>query len=172
MIEFLRFPQMDTIWDWVSFLVDILGVLAIPFTIYQILQVKAKVNTSIRAMNDMKMLQEHEMIKRILRDICIQQDALNWLLEKHGQIGYRNNAFEEKCHGIISAINGYLNELPVKYEDITDPLRSVVTELHKYDYEDRKELEEAEGYLCSAIQALKIAEERCNDANIQMIAQG
>lgn len=172
MIEFLRLPQLATFWDWLGFLADIFGVLALPFTIIQLLQVKKKVNASIRAMNDLKALQEHELLKKILRDISVQQDGLNWMLEKHGQLGYRNNSFEDKCHEIISAINGYLNELPIKYKEIIEPLRSVVTELHKYDYSNKTALEEAEGYLYSAIQAIKTAEEKCNSANIHMIAQG
>ena len=172
MIEFLRLPQLITLWDWVGFLADIIGVLALPFTIIQLFQGKKKVNASIRAMNDLRTLQEHELLKKILRDISVQQDGINWMLEKHGQQGYRNNSFEEKCHEIIYAINGYLNELPIKYEEIIEPLRSVVTELHKYDYMNKTALEEAEGYLYSAIQAIKSAEEKCNLANIHMIAQG
>ena len=172
MIDFWKLPQLTTIWDWLGFLADIFGVLALPFTIIQLLQVKEKVNASIKAMNDLKTLQEHELLKKILRDICVQQDGINWMLEKHGQKGYRNNAFVEKCHEIISAINGYLNELPIKYKEIIEPLRSVVTELHKYDYSNRTALEEAEGYLYSAIQAIKAAEEKCNAASIHMIAQG
>ena len=49
MIEFLRFPQLTTLWDWLGFLADIFGVLALPFTIIRLLQVKKKVNASIRA---------------------------------------------------------------------------------------------------------------------------
>ena len=71
MIEFLRLPQLITLWDWVGFLADIIGVLALPFTIIQLFQVKKKVNASIRAMNDLRTLQEHELLKKILRDISV-----------------------------------------------------------------------------------------------------
>lgn len=70
----------------------------------------------------------------------------------------------------MSALTRCVNELPIKYKEISDPIRSTVLELRIYNGGDKKHLEEAEGYLYSAIQAVKVAEEQFSVDNIKMIA--
>ena len=164
------FSQFKTAWDWIGLIADIFGFVALGITIWQIVQVNGKINSSIDAMNELKRLQEQELLKKIFVDLSDQQGALCWLLEKNGQNGYRIGTLQEKNSEIIFRVNHCINELPAKYKEIVDPLRSVVLELRNYNGKCRKPLEEAEGYLYSALLALKLVEEKYALDNINMIA--
>ena len=129
LMAFFGFSQFQTFWNWIGLAADLFGIVALAITIWQIMQVKSKVNFSIDAMNELKRLQEQELLKKIFKELEGQQENLNWLLEKHGQ-----------------------------------------SELRGYNGEGKKHLEEAEGYLYSAIQAVKVAEEQFSVDNIKMIA--
>lgn len=91
-------------------------------------------------------------------------------MNKCGQSGFRTSTFEEKNAEIISTINHCLNELLSKHTQISEPLRLAVLELRKFNGTNKKPLEEAEGYLYSALQAIKAADEECAEANETMIA--
>ena len=170
LMAFFGFSQFKTFWNWIGLAADLFGIVALAITIWQIMQVKSKVNSSIDAMNEMKRLQEQELLKKIFKELEGQQENLNWLLEKHGQSGYRGTIFEEKNAVIVTTLTHCVNELPIKYKEISDPIRSTVLELRSYNGEGKKHLEEAEGYLYSAIQAVKVAEEQFSVDNIKMIA--
>ena len=45
--SFWDFSQFETAWDWLGWLADIFGIIALGTTLVQILQVKNKVNSSI-----------------------------------------------------------------------------------------------------------------------------
>lgn len=169
-MAFFSFSQFKTFWNWIGLAADLFGIVALAITIWQILQVKRKVNSSIDAMNELKRLQEQELLRKIFKELEGQQETLNWLLEKHGQSGYRKITFEEKNAEIISALTRCSNELPIKYKEISKPIRSTVLELRNYNGGDKRHLEEAEGYLYSAIQAVKVADEQFSIDNIKMIA--
>lgn len=170
LMAFFSFSQFKTFWNWIGLAADLFGIVALAITIWQIMQVKSKVNSSIDAMNELKRLQEQELLRKIFKELEGQQEKLNWLLEKHGQDGYRKTIFEERNIEIVSALTRCVNELPIKYKEISDPIRSTVLELRIYNGGDKKHLEEAEGYLYSAIQAVKVAEEQFSVDNIKMIA--
>lgn len=55
-------------------------------------------------------------------------------------------------------------------EIITEYRMNTVKRVRKYNGTDKKQLEEAEGYLYSALQAVKAADEECTKANENMIA--
>lgn len=168
--SFWNFSQFETAWDWLGWLTDIFGIIALGITLVQIWQVKNKVNSSINAMSELKRLQEQEILKKAFVDLSRQQENIYWLLNKYGQSGFRTSTFEEKNTEIISTINHCLNELLSKHTQISKPLRLAVLELRKYNGTDKKPLEEAEGYLYSALQAVKAADEECAKANENMIA--
>lgn len=65
--SFWDFSQFETAWDWLGWLADIFGIIALGTTLVQILQVKNKVNSSINAMSELKRLQEQEILKKLLR---------------------------------------------------------------------------------------------------------
>lgn len=113
------FSQFKTAWDWIGLIADIFGFVALGITIWQIFQVKGKINSSIDAMNELKRLQEQELLKKIFVDLSDQQGALCWLLEKNGQNGYRIGTLQEKNSEIIFRVNHCINELPAKYKEIT-----------------------------------------------------
>lgn len=96
LMAFFGFSQFKTFWNWIGLAADLFGIVALAITIWQIMQVKSKVNSSIDAMNELKRLQEQELLKKIFKELEGQQENLNWLLEKHGQSGYRGTIFEEK----------------------------------------------------------------------------
>ena len=96
LMAFLASLNSKTFWNWIGLAADLFGIVALAITIWQIMQVKSKVNSSIDAMNELKRLQEQELLKKIFKELEGQQENLNWLLEKHGQSGYRGTIFEEK----------------------------------------------------------------------------
>lgn len=174
MIEWLSkifsVSQFSTIWDVIGLIADVFGIVGLAITIYQIGQVKDKVNSSVQSMNELRRLQEQARLKEIFNDLCKQQEELGWLISKTGQIGYNREMFSNKTSEIISSMNRCLSELQSKHAEISDPLRSAVLELRKYDEGEKKPLVEAEGYLYSAMQALKTIDEQYTTGNINTIA--
>ena len=137
LMAFFGFSQFKTFWNWIGLAADLFGIVALAITIWQIMQVKSKVNSSIDAMNELKRLQEQELLKKIFKELEGQQENLNWLLEKHGQSGYRGTIFEEKNAVIVTTLTHCVNELPIKYKEISDPIRSTVLELRSYNGEGK-----------------------------------
>lgn len=76
---------------------DLFGIVALAITIWQIMQVKSKVNSSIDAMNELKRLQEQELLKKIFKELEGQQENLNWLLENMDRVDIGGQYSKKKC---------------------------------------------------------------------------
>ena len=122
---FFGFSQFKTFWNWIGLAADLFGIVALAITIWQIMQVKSKVNSSIDAMNELKRLQEQELLKKIFKELEGQQENLNWLLEKHGQSGYRGTIFEEKNAVIAKNEQLRADLLRAISHDLRTPLCSI-----------------------------------------------
>lgn len=160
------------IWQFLtsSSFAAISGICSINGLIIAILQIKGlrtKVEESANAVEKVLQVKEHEEIRRILQTVTDIQKKMT----ADNPRGTSADSLNKEIDGFIQKLNECAVSLPSSEKDISDALRMVIDILRTKD-ESSESLIEAEGYLYSIIEKLKVKNEIYEKLESDRISKG
>lgn len=160
-------------WSIIGNIASVCSIIALPIAIWQIIDLKSKVENTeigIRKVLDVK---EHEKFDNLFKIIVEQYHKISDLIPQVIKNG--KSPQEKKCVEINRSINLCIVELSPQYSDILKSLNYAISHIEKFvesTEESNFELKEARDYLNNAIQSMKKVNKDFEGKVVTMASQG
>lgn len=157
--------------DWFSLVSGLCSIIALPIALWQIHSVKAKVQATEEGIGKILALRERERLELVQATIIAQHDLLNDVIILIGKAGSSKAKTDEKISKIVKELNHCINDMPSKEENTVNAIRGAVVEIQKYQSGKEDSLRDAEAYLYSGLQQIKISIESYQKDEVKMVSQ-
>lgn len=161
----------DYIWKVVGHIADVIGILGLLFTIWQIRTLKTKVEASEIGIRSVLNLHEHERIRLILDNIIEMQNEVISIRTLLSKPGGTEKSIRKRLECVIGTLNRCIVDLPHDSSEISDFLkysRNSILNFLETGLAAKNSLLDSQCYLDSAIELLKASEKKYVDKEIQM----
>lgn len=155
--------------DWFSLMSGICSIIALIIALFQIADVKSKVQVAEDGISKILSMREHEKLEAALSTIKNQHAELTKLQSIYGKQGTSSKTVTEKSESIIGELSRCMCEMPVSEGAVADSVRNVIELLRTFDSKDK--LKEAEGFLYGAIQQMKVSIENYRKQEISIASK-
>ena len=145
-------------WSIISNIASICSIIALPIAVWQILELKSKVETTEKGIRRVLDIKEHEKFEHILKIVANQYQDVSELVSLANKKGKSTESITRKCQGINREINVCIVEISPHHKSILNSLRRAIEHIEKYlesNMQSIEELKEARDYLNNAMQEMK-----------------
>lgn len=145
-------------WEIISNISSICGILGLPLALWQIYSIKSKIESTERGIKSILDIKEHEELNRIFTILEKQYAELSDLITQVNKPGKSSKSSNEKCRVINREISNCVVMIPPKHSDILEDFNKTMEHVERFVESDMKsnmELKEARDYLNNALQKVK-----------------
>lgn len=145
-------------WKVLGNIASICSIVALPIALWQIYELKSKVEATERGIRSVLDIKEYEKLSQILNIVMNQYQELGGLLFQVNKKGKSVQTIIRKCQDINREINFCIVEIPPQHIEILNSLNKTVEHLEKFmesDMHSNTLLKDARDYLNNAMQGMK-----------------
>lgn len=160
-------------WEAITNIASICSIIALPIALWQIYDLKSKVEATEKGVKTVLDIKEHEKLSQIFKVVVEQYQKIgNWVSQLN-KTGKSRQTIIKECQEIIRSINLCIIDIPPQYADVFESFKSAIEYLEKYlesDMSSNSELKESRDYLNNAIQSLKREQKEYESRTIMMVS--
>ncbi len=151
-------------WTIVSNIASMCSIIALPIAIWQIFDLKTKVEATEEGIKTILEIKEHDKLNETRKLDESQYTEICGLLSLAGKSGKNNQNIVKTCQKINECISNCMVSIPPQYEEIMDSLKNAMENVEEYISStpyDNTHLKDARDYLNNAMQGLKLEDLYC-----------
>lgn len=163
---------MAGIWSVIGNIASVCSIVAIPFTLVQIISVKLSVKRSENAIQnilDLEKKKKAEEIQSILHDM---QKKLSTLIIDFGKKGKSESSINKSCRSIIDSVNDCLYLLSEEFNESEKAISNIIPLLKRFsESHDKDVLRNTDDMIRTAISVIKSENKTIIDKEIKQMAK-
>lgn len=160
-------------WEVIGNIASVCSIIALPIAIWQIVDLKSKVENTEKGIRKVLDVKEHEKFGNLFKIIVEQYHKVSDLIP---QVIKNGKTYQEKkCIEINRSIGLCIVELSPQHADILNSLNFAIKHIERFiesTEESNSELKEARDYLNNAIQSMKKINKEFESKVVTMASQG
>lgn len=157
------------IWIIVSNIASVCSIIALPIAIWQIFDLKTKVEATEEGIKTVLEIKEHDKLSEARNLVESQYTEICKLLSLTNKSGKNTQNIAKTCQSINGNISSCIVSIPPQYVEIMDSLKCAMENVEEYistnPYNDMH-LKDARDYLNNAMQELKLEEKNFDKKSI------
>lgn len=162
------------LWDILGYIGSVCSIIGLPIAIWQIRDLKSKVEASKIAMQSILDMREHEKIKAIFEKIADQYKEISDIQTQFSKPGVSGTEIRDRLETSVNELSICIVDLPDGNSEIADGIKCAkdhITVFLQKGLTDKHSLREAAQFLYSVEEQLKKKEKRYLDQEIEMASK-